>query len=796
MAEEKQIKNRLKIWLKKNYPEKVNDENNDSGDSYSSDSDANLSRSNSPQPGPSVKTKKGLSNLSANVTTSSTSSSDDSDNDANLPTSNSPQPGTSNHQNKRLSNTNSSSSLNEQNSSQESQESNSDRQNSTSPQPGPSNANQHSAQSTSSPTLPNSIASNHVQIFENDFMTLFVYKATHQRQRQFRFQDTLFHIKAALKKNSKPPLLKDLLDILNEALNYLLKNLKTFFNLHDHNVAYFCLVQDPMVNGLNTGPFNLNEDSTKLVDKLLSMLNTYLISNQNLELNNSFKIYVNVLSIDQEKYNKNKKPKKQYKRFGSRTKKSGQFNQYWALDIPQSFSFKLDIFKNQCLLLALILADLQNSYFENSSDKRFIHAQGIISNIVSKQKKAIKVLTIEVEKATSVLNLNLNEPIDLERDAAQLSSYFSCQIIILSESEIGSKLKYMYPKKYDDTLKPAYLFQPFNDSNHLVFIRHIKSFFRSNGSICLACKKSYKSPNYRHFCLKFDSCFACRRFFQQEKTYINQNNKNNFCNGKVCFSPSFLCKICNTSLLSQECALSHKQLCGKKGLLGYKCLKCKKFNYRSGNLRTCQELKKNHICGEKLCIYCKQYYPLDDLTFHVCKLQLSNVKEIKPTLAFVNIEFFANSSSNCEKCYKLKLKYKLDNNLSWKDLFNQDLNSTLVCEFHLKKENLDFEPKFISILKETNNNQFSLSEIVENFPPYITTCKSTINLVHDERILKPKKSTAKKFANFEHLLKKSTQTQTSLGDLFCNLMLSSEWHKTTVIIQDQLGTILVSSLIR
>jgi len=37
----------------------------------------------------------------------------------------------------------------------------------------------------------------------------------------------------------------------------------------------------------------------------------------------------------------------------------------------------------------------------------------------------------------------------------------------------------MYPEIYDDSLEPIYLFQPLNDPNHLIIIRHFEFVFKS-----------------------------------------------------------------------------------------------------------------------------------------------------------------------------------------------------------------------------------------------------------------------------------------------------------------------------
>lgn len=71
-------------------------------------------------------------------------------------------------------------------------------------------------------------------------------------------------------------------------------------SLDDHNVGYLTLFQRPMINGLNSGAFDLQspEAAAEMTDRVLSMLSQYLLSNQSLQLNSSFQVYLKILSIE------------------------------------------------------------------------------------------------------------------------------------------------------------------------------------------------------------------------------------------------------------------------------------------------------------------------------------------------------------------------------------------------------------------------------------------------------------------------------------------------------------------
>ena len=110
------------------------------------------------------------------------------------------------------------------------------------------------------------------------------------------------------------------------------------------------------------------------------MLSQFLISNQSLEVNNSFRIYLKILSIDHMllKTRETRQHKKRTKAFFQSKKKTfgakptkTKFNFMWALDIPNSFHGEEteNCFKNKCLLLCAVLGILQHEFFENKNKK-------------------------------------------------------------------------------------------------------------------------------------------------------------------------------------------------------------------------------------------------------------------------------------------------------------------------------------------------------------------------------------------------------------------------------------------
>ena len=140
------------------------------------------------------------------------------------------------------------------------------------------------------------------------------------------------------------------------------------------------LVQTPMLNGLSTGGFELQSDTSakEMVDRLLGMLNQYLISHQKLQLDNDFKVYIKILSSEhaaQKRLTKaivTKKRKINSRNYVGGRRDQNIFSQLWGIDIKSSCNDNLTgPFFNKCLLTCAILGKLQNDYLK-SKEKSFL----------------------------------------------------------------------------------------------------------------------------------------------------------------------------------------------------------------------------------------------------------------------------------------------------------------------------------------------------------------------------------------------------------------------------------------
>ena len=380
-----------------------------------------------------------------------------------------------------------------------------------------------------------------------------------------------------------------------------------------------------------------------MVDRLLAMLNQYLISHQHLQLDRTFKVYIKILSsshIAQKKLTgaaaKKLARTKRKPRFHVGGHRSDTlFTKLWAIDVPAVESDPLTtIFKNKCLLTCAILGKLQNEFFKGLN-KKFPVVQYLNSVSKIKKKYACKLLLEDLENLIMVENLSSEGPYEVLSTLKKLSSSWKCQFFIFEGlSQANSKLSLMEPSTYDDKLMPIFLYKIYN-SEHVVFIQNIYAYFKHNGKVCFQCKRTFKGGRYRHFCKAKPSCFVCHRFLRSSETYYHAKLEREFCDSILVAQVATICHICNCKIFSQSCLRAHKVLCYSRGFFGWFCDNCQTFTYHSNGLCS-TEIKKAHICGHfRPCRHC--FLPNDQN--HLCSLRKEKPDGFHNRLAFFNVQF-------------------------------------------------------------------------------------------------------------------------------------------------------------
>ena len=388
----------------------------------------------------------------------------------------------------------------------------------------------------------------------------------------------------------------------------------------------------------NLGGFELHGDTSasEIVDRVLAMLNQYLISHQNLQLDESFRVYVKILSSEhsaQKRIIKIKAKRKTLARghVGGRRSQSC-FLKLWGIDV-QGTADVSDPLYNKCILICALLGKFQNELHQGLN-KKFLCARYLNSSNVIKKKYSYKMLLDELSKLLELTGLPNEGPYALDDTLRILSPLWKSQFFVFEGvSQSKSRLSAMYPDIYDDSLIPIYLYRPHNE-DHIIFIQNIYAYFRHNGKVCFQCKQTSKSLQYRHFCKLKQSCFACHRYLQKSSTYMHSKLERQFCNVNIVPEIVSKCANCNCKLMSQSCKRAHKLLCYSKGFFGWFCDLCETFTYRSKSLNS-EQLKKNHICGSfKSCRYC--YLPED--VNHLCSMKIEKNHTFLNRLAICQLQ--------------------------------------------------------------------------------------------------------------------------------------------------------------
>ena len=286
------------------------------------------------------------------------------------------------------------------------------------------------------------------------------------------------------------------------------------------------------------------------------------------------------------------------------------------------------------------------------------------------------------------------------------------------------------------------------------------------------------------------TCFACRRKFQSEKTYVHQKLKFNYCNSKLPTSDKLsLCNICNVVLKTEHCKIGHKKICNGKGYFGFKCLKCKKFTYRRNNENS-ETIKQVHQCGIEKCKNCGNNYNPDGYeNIHLCPIKKEIISKYWPTLAFMKIEFKRISEENCFDCFNKKNCYAKDNKKSLREVFKMPKSEEFVCDEHLLKDS-SLNPNIAMIYKENKikRGTFSrhiISDFLENSTEEnILTFDYTQNLKAPSRFVPSKPRFTGDMKNILNVLNETNSEYLTIINQIFKTILQDCWRNTTFLLQD------------
>jgi len=93
------------------------------------------------------------------------------------------------------------------------------------------------------------------------------------------------------------PLMKDVLQQLEDAIFHVIDELKKYYSKNDTNLMYITILQGNMISPIRSAGINLQKSDKKaIVLHLMSMFSKFLNSNEHLRLDNTFKVYFKIFS--------------------------------------------------------------------------------------------------------------------------------------------------------------------------------------------------------------------------------------------------------------------------------------------------------------------------------------------------------------------------------------------------------------------------------------------------------------------------------------------------------------------
>jgi hypothetical protein len=409
---------------------------------------------------------------------------------------------------------------------------------------------------------------------------------------------------------------------------------------------------------------------------------TYLQSNENLPINDGFRIDLKV--IEKPHHQTGWAPHKPIKGRHSTVRKSDGLKLLpisphpFITEVPIGYPKNVRAFANKCVLMSTMIGYYMVKQHENPQGmprKVRDNIQAVNNYYLPPSRESIALLNKAGEQMLlEVLAVETKFPFIIGKTSHKeicplLARHYSCQINVIDSDNPKEILK-MYPPALDQSLPQVNLFvqRQKGDVDHMMIIKSLNAFQRFfGGKQCQACRRVHAGPT-KHFCRSRlrRTCKFCLRPFQQQNTYINKKNENNICLRGGDNANMTACDTCNVSPASVLCQKKHT-------CRGYYCKKCRVFTHKCGRLNV-EKCKKKHKCNKKICTFCSQSYA--QRTIHYCELARPDYLKKIPNVGFLSIEQYDNRECNCDQC-----------------------SEGLLCEDHLTQHDL-FPPIMVTLLAE------------------------------------------------------------------------------------------------
>ena len=550
------------------------------------------------------------------------------------------------------------------------------------------------------------------KVFENENFAIYIQKQDHQRQIVFRIEDHLYVMRVKLKNHKKPPLLRDIVEILERAMESMVNEFRHNYKPEEDNIIYLTMKQPGMVNALRSSGFTLQLSNTASILKfIMVMLNRFLSSNEELRLDQGFRVYFKIFSYDHTKWPKRRFGRGTKRSLGCKQNSKSHLNVAGAIEIEIGFSGDATAFENQCLLSSVLICHFANKFYGGSKkDGDFLKLKNLWTKRTSKKKtqEAGKFLKLQIDNLKADLGLPQNGPYNVTETLPKLCDHFGSQIhVVRSTQEPEANVESFPSALWDDTLPQIFLF--LSEPGHVVPIIDLKKYVNKNNQFCLVCKKTF-TPFYRHVCsFKEKSCFLCNGYYAKANTVIQENLPFSFCFSKIDprLPNPITCGICNYKFPTQRCFDLHRAICGLKstrGRIGWFCDTCNRFF--KGN--SSQNVKKQHKCLAKnasKCRFCKEVFEIGSED-HQCKLEKEKLTEKWLNLIFFSFEFQNSSSFVCTDCHNLRKLFQQEKNITWQQASVHKEFYSIKCCHHKANSCSTLTPNLCTIWREKEFGNF------------------------------------------------------------------------------------------
>ncbi len=432
-------------------------------------------------------------------------------------------------------------------------------------------------------------------------------------------------------------------------------------------LVFVTIVDKSLRSGINSGSFSLTTKPEIITAGLISQLFHFLISQDTLELSDSFAVKFRVLSIDhssadaQKHYSDWRRRKRIIHNYllGAPRRSRPFSARPWCLPVPSQLGNQ----SFECLLIALIVAnELLLSFENNATSTLFIESYRVSPSSVERALLAKVAAFKKHWEAVTQSAFSSGGPYRVTDIVPYFCDYAQVQCTIYSD--LSNPLAYMYPETHDQMKRQIFLFAQLGTQadrraeaiGHVDVIQKLQMFYNDMKGACLHCKKPLVKPR-DHLCIKapseiksksesrYRNCFICRRFFYQENQPLNSSNSLLFCRASADM-PYKSCPKCNIKYQDSACFELHsKKYCSKS----YYCTDCNRFNGKSKGACTRSAIKNNHQHGHRLCRHCHSY---DDLSTHQCSVTKQKHQLDWSHLAV--IKGVETSSTACRECINFR----------------------------------------------------------------------------------------------------------------------------------------------